>query len=352
MGGTEQTVRTAFVQQAEWCRKLGSPFTGLLCDTVADRLDRSTAIGRRVLGWPGVPDSTADALPLRLAGGLHALVARGDAPRLAGLYPPHPLPAAETLWPAIAETLVEAEDALMPWLDGPPQTNEVARSAVLMAGLLVIAARTGQPLSLFELGASAGLNLVLDRYAYRLGTQSFGERDSALSLSPAWEGPDPPAASVQVVARRGVDMNPLDVTSPADRERLLAYIWADQGERIARIKAALAIAAAAPPPIDRGDAAAWLEQQITPESAAAGVTRVVMHSIAFQYFPADTAARISAHLDAIGARATRDAPLAWLRYEAEPGGARPTLRLKLWPDGVDACLASADAHGRSITWQA
>ena len=94
----ETAIRAAFAQQGVWCRELGSPLTGLLCDLAGRRLDRSTRIGRRILDWPGQPDLRFDALPLRLAGGLHALVRRGRLPALARLYPPHPTPQGEVLW--------------------------------------------------------------------------------------------------------------------------------------------------------------------------------------------------------------------------------------------------------------
>ncbi len=70
-------ILAAFRQQAVWCRQLGSPLTGLLMDVLAERLDHSTAVGRRVLDWPGRPAAGNDAVPLRLAGGLHALMAPG-----------------------------------------------------------------------------------------------------------------------------------------------------------------------------------------------------------------------------------------------------------------------------------
>lgn len=221
-----------------------------------------------------------------------------------------------------------------------------------MAGLLAITARTGQPLALFELGASAGLNLVLDRYAYRLGGRAAGTAGSALILAPAWEGPHPTGAEPVIVQRRGIDLDPLDPTSPDDRERLTAYIWADQAERIARVETALALAAVDPPIVEPGDAAAWIERQIGPDPMP-GTTRVVLHSIAFQYFAPEAAARITAHLEKAGRAATADSPLAWLRYEsdAEADG-RPTLRLRSWPDGADHVLALADAHGRKVTWLA
>lgn len=348
----EADVRAAFTAQALWCERLGSPFTSLLCTVLARDLGGDTPLGRRILDWPGNPDAGHDSVPLRLAGGLHALVRRGQDMRLAAVYPPNPAPEPARLAATIETALREHEAELAPWLDGPPQTNEVARSAVLMAGYLAIADRTELPLTLLELGASAGLNLLADRYGYRLGTLSAGEPGSPLQLAPSWSGADPPAAPVRVVGRRGVDLNPLDVLSATDRERLFAYIWADQAERLARMQAALAVATADPPPVDRDSADAWLADQLAAKPAR-GVARVVAHSIAFQYFPADAQSAISATLERVGREATAETPLAWLRYETDPAFAgRASLRLRLWPSGTDEVLALADPHGRSVEWRA
>jgi hypothetical protein len=348
----ERAVRAAFAAQAEWCRKLGSPFTARLCEVIGPRLDHSTRLGRRVLDWPGEPDALHDSVPLRLAGGFHALVRRGRLPDLAALYPPHDVPDPDDLWPALQAAISEAEADLLPWLDLPPQTNEVARSAVLMAGLAVVAEETGLPLSLHEVGASAGLNLLFDRYGHTLGSRVYGDPTSALVLEPDWEGGDPPDAVPQIAHRRGVDRNPLDVTDAADRERLLAYIWPDQTERLERLEAALAIAQGDPPSLDQDDAADWLESEFE-RSPVRGECRVLLHSIAFQYFPPETQARIVSWMEAAGASAERDAPVAWLRYEHDPEeDGRPTLRLRLWPDGLDRVLANPDAHGRRVRWLA
>ncbi|WP_375458131.1 DUF2332 domain-containing protein [uncultured Enterovirga sp.] len=347
----EAAVRTAFRAQKGWCEKLGSPFTARLCDVFAERLDRSTALGRRMLDWPGEPDALHDSVPLRIAGGLHALVRRGRLPDLAAFYPPGALPEPNMLWQTVSAALAEAGDEVEGWLDLPPQTNEVARSAVLMSGYVVVASRTGLPLSLFELGASAGLNLLADRYACRLGSRLVGPCDSAVRLEPAWTGPDLPAATPVIARRRGVDLNPLDVTTASDRERMAAYVWPDQSERLARLEAALAIAVAEPPTLDRGDAGDWLEWQLASQPTP-GLARVVAHSVAFQYFPAATQRGISALIEEAGEAATSASPLAWLRYETDSDhGGRTTLRLRLWPDGDDALLAFADPHARSVHWQ-
>ncbi|HMG47003.1 MAG TPA: DUF2332 family protein [Allosphingosinicella sp.] len=337
-------VRASFAEQALWCARLGSPFTARLCEALETALDRTSAVGARALAWPGDPAPSADALALRLCGGLHALVRGGGAPGLAALYPPASLPDAALLQAALTPVL--ALDALLPWLERAPQTNEVGRSAVLMAGLLVVASRFGQSIELYELGASAGLNLQLDLYGYDLGGRSAGDPDSPVRLSPDWRGPPPPAASVRIVRRRGVDLHPLDVRR--GRDRLLAYLWPDQPRRLDVAQAALDIAAADPPPVDAGDAADWIEAWLDP-AGSGGVTRAVIHTVAFQYFPPDVQARVARHIERAGAAATPVAPLAWLRFEKLPGDEKYSLRLRTWPGGEEL-LAWAHPHASEVGW--
>lgn len=344
---TETAVRAAFVRQAEGATKLDSPFMEKLCNMLGEQLDRKTETGRRVLDWPGNADVFSDALPLRLTGGLHALVRRGGAPGLSACYPPNALPDEDTLWAALRPVLAEPE--LLLWLDRAPQTNEVGRSAVLMSGLLVVADLFPQPVELLELGASAGLNLLLDRYGYDLGGVRAGDPESVLQLRPEWKGAPPPDARVEVVGRRGVDLHPLDARR--DGERLLAYVWPDHARRLAQLEAALAIAAEDPPEIECGEAAGWVEARFA-EPREAGVTRVVLHSIAFQYFPEETKARIAAAMEEAGAAASLAAPLAWLRYEHDKGDDRITLRLRTWPGGEERLLARCHPHGSSMRWLA
>ena len=345
---TEAAVRDAFAQQAKWNDRLGSPFMAALCGGLAEALNRDTATGRRLLDWPGDPN--AAAITMRITGGLNALVRRGAVPDLAAYYPPHPTPDPATLAAAAMAAIAAHDEFLHGWLDSPPQTNEVMRSAVLMPGLLTVAAETGLPLRLRELGASGGLNLRLDSYRYDLGGLDLGPADATVQIVPEWEGPPPPAAHIRVIDRRGVDIQPLDIRDPAVRERLLAFVWPDQTARVSRLAAALTAAAADPPPLDQGDAAEWTEANVAP---AEGTATVVFHSIAHQYFPQTTKDRLAAHMAAAGARATTAAPLAWLRFElddAQALGPPPTLRLKLWPGGEDRLLAHVHPHGAKVRW--
>lgn len=344
----EDLVRVAFARQAEWCAKMGSPFTACLMEGLGRTIDRRTASGRAILDWRGPPDALGDSVPLRLAGALHALVRRGRLPELAKLYPPHPPPTAEALIDATMSAIRDADPEICEWLRYPPQTNEVARSAVLFPGLMAVATKTKLPLALLEIGASAGLNLIPDRYGYRLGDKTLGAHDSPVFLSPRWSGGSPNDVAPTIQGRQGCDRNPLDVRNASHRERLIAYIWADQQDRIARIESAIALARENPPPIDAADAAEWVDEVIG-RRAERGVARVLYHSIAFQYFSDKTKHRIAERMKTVGKRSTNDAPLAWLAFE-HYRGKRPHLTLRLWPDGREIILARADPNVRKVVW--
>ena len=344
---TEERVRAAFAEQAGWAEKLGSPFMARLTRLLGERLDRSSETGRRVLDWPGDPRAGADNVPLRLCGGLHALVRSGRLPDLAAFYPPYPLGDDRDFEAAVLAALREADEELLPWLDSAPQTNEVGRSAVLMAGLLAVADMFPLPMQTFELGASAGLNALLDRYAYDLGGLETGDPGSPLRLVPEWKGPPPPAARVGIEERSAVDLQPMDVRR--DRDRLLAYVWPDQPDRIRQLEAALAVAGRDPPRVEQGDAADWLESKLAAPPSP-GRTRVVLHSIAFQYFPQATQERIAAAIERAGAEAGSSSPLAWLRFEFLTADGKSSLRLRTWPGGEDRLLAWAHPHGKWVRW--
>ncbi len=345
----EAEIRATFAKQAVWCEQLGSPLTARLMQGLGAALDRSTQTGRRVLDWQGRADALGDAVALRLAGALNALVRCGRLPELAAYYPPNELPDGAVLTAAAMAAIVDADNEICGWLDYPPQTNEVARSAVLYPGMCFIAEQTGLPLALYEVGASGGLNLFADRYSYQFGDTRRGDAASGVALSPGWSGAAPPAIEARIVRRMGCDQSPLDITKAEHRDRLMAYIWPDQPVRIERIKAALEIAQRDPPKMAMMDAADWVEAEIetAPET---GVTRVLFHSIAYQYFPPEVKQRVVARMEAAGAQATRDAPLAWLAFEQHNDDG-PRLTLHLWPDGGMRELAVAGAHVHAIDWK-
>ncbi len=341
-----------FHSQAAACRRLGSPFTAHLSERLVALLGDDTGLWRCVQGWAGDPRD--DALALRLCGGLHALARGGDAPRLTAAYPPAPL-AAPGFDEAVAAAIRTHDGWLTALIAGPPQTNEVARSGILLGGLLTIAARTGLPIELFEIGGSAGLNLLLDRYAYRLGEgRAWGDPSSPVNLSCEWRGATPPLdVPLTIVTRRCSDQAPIDAADPAARLRLLAHIWPDQPERLSRIEAALALAVRKGVRVERADAAEWVEALLR-RPAPRGRTRVLMHSIMWQYMPAATRRFIAAAMERAGAKATEATPLAWLRLEPDSLAGVPAILLDLWPRtrfrGQDRLLGRGDWHGRWAEW--
>jgi hypothetical protein len=326
----------AMTFQADFCAGGGAPITARACRALAEALDRTTATGRRVHDWPG--DYIRDALPLRLVAPYHALLRAG---KIASFETPE----------AICAATAAYDGWIAPWLDGPPQTNEPARSANFMAAMLVLADRFGLPFDLLEIGSSAGLNLLIDQYRYDLGGVTAGPDTSPVFIKPDWRGDAPPAADIRIDCVRGVDIAPIDVTDPAAAERLMAYIWVDAPERSARVEAAIKMIGAQPVDLVQRDAADWVEARLA-EPQAAGTCRVLMHSVVWPYLDSDRRARIIAALDLAAARATADTPLAWLRMEWDDGHTPHRIRVKTWPGGDDRHLGNSHPHGAWIEWLA
>jgi hypothetical protein len=285
---------------------------------------------------------------LRFMGGVHRLVLEGRAPELGRFYPSAGGDASDLAgaWKAFRATVEEHPASLRELMQRPIQTNEVGRAAALLGGFLLVARETGLPLRLLEVGASAGLLLRWDRYRYETGDgAAWGDAESPLRLR--LEGTPPPLdGAVAVASRRGCDAHPLDPASEEDRLTLRCFVWPDQVWRHEALEAALGIAAGMPVAIDRERAEVWIEQQLGRE--AVGAATVVFHSIVLQYLAPEERARFSAALVEAGARATREAPLAWLRMEE--AGAYTDVRLTLWPGGSERLLARAGYHGSPVEW--
>ena len=341
-----RAVLAGFAKQIKWCETLGSPFTAGLLTVLAEDIAAGGATADLVRAWPG--DPVADALALRMAAALHALVLAESAPALIACYPPN-VATPEQLRAAVIGAAREHQTHVRNFLSSPPQTNEVGRSGVLVGGFLQIAKETGLPLRLLEIGASAGLNAVWDRYYYQIGAAGWGDPRSPVRIAPAWEGPTPPLdAAVRVAERLACDIAPIDLEDPAQRLRLRAYVWADQRERLSRLESAIELGRAYGPRVEGADAADWLRTQLR-EPAASSAT-VLYHSIMWQYLPSETQADIRASVESAGARATSAAPLAWLRFEPLNPESAPELRLTLWPGARQVRLAVAHPHGSSVRW--
>ncbi|WP_299375964.1 DUF2332 family protein [uncultured Tateyamaria sp.] len=341
------TLTTAFRDQAGTCARMGSPLMGRVLTILADTWDSTSRLGRSMADYTGDIGPAGHSLPLRIAGGLHALVLRADDPDLMAAYPPHDTDDA-TLEHAVLNALKTHEDFLLDWTTSPPQTNEVRRSAALIAMARTACAHFDRPIVLSELGASGGLNLMWDKFALDTGTQIHGPDSPALTLTPDWTGLQPPENNPQVVDRSGVDLNPLNPNDTDDLLRLTAYLWADQPHRLDLTRAAAAVMQAT---VEKGDAINWLAQRL--DAAPAGHMHMIQHTVAWQYFPADAQARGTALIEAAGARATARTPLAWMQMETDgdtTGAVGAALTLRLWPGDLTLHLGRADFHGRWINW--
>jgi hypothetical protein len=293
-------------------------------------------------------DPGPSALALRLMGSVHRLVLRGDAPALAAHYPStggRP----ERPWPAFIAALEDHTDELRARIDDPVQTNEPARCAALLGGFLEVARLTGRPLRLLEIGASGGLNLRFDRYRYRLGMRSWGPSDSPVRLTSAVAGEPPLDGTVSVASRAGCDSRPVDPTTMEGQLTLSSYVWADQLDRLARLRAACRLAAGVEASVVQARAGEWTSEQFGREPGEAAT--VVFHSIVMQYLSADERAGFEATVREAGERASPQAPLAWLRMEPEDAE-RTEVRLTVWPGGGERALARAGYHGDPVEWLA
>ncbi|MGV9774540.1 DUF2332 domain-containing protein [Streptosporangium sp. NPDC003464] len=338
--------------QARGCADLGSPLYAFLLERVAEDVRAGGPCMEALAGYEDAPGP--DAVALRLLGGVHALALTGRAPELAACYPStggvFDPERPDACWHAFRAAVASAMEWVRDWLTRPPQTNEVGRANLLIAGLLKATHAGPLPVRLFELGASAGLNLRADHFRYACEGFAWGPADSPVSLQDAWLGA-PPAwlaeaaagrPALTVVERRGCDLTPVDPLSPGGKLALRAYVWPDQTARAARLDGALRLAARVPAEVDAVGAADFLSGvRLEP-----GTLTVVWHSIMRQYVPAAEWARVEGELDRLAAAGTAEAAFAHVSFEPRRVGARHRFRLAVrLGTGAETVLAEAPPHG-------
>jgi hypothetical protein len=291
------------------------------------------------------PEPRWDAA-LRLLAGVHYLVLAGRAPELASAYGGN-----GDVWPPFRAVLEREREWLRRFVaEQRVQTNEVQRAWTLLPCFLEAARRLGaDTLDVIELGPSAGLNLVWDRYRYRYARGSWGPQDAALEL--AGEERRPVPASLlrerpRVGRRVGIDLAPVDVTTDEGALLLRAFVWADQHDRLARLERAIAALREDPPELVRADLLDELPRQLARRRPDA--LTLVFQTAVLGYVSREDRARVRSSLADAGA----DGPLAYVATE------RPSARdgyfglvLRLWPgDGRREFVAHADFHGAWLSW--
>jgi hypothetical protein len=203
----------------------------------------------------------------------------------------------------------------------------------------------GRPFDLLELGPSAGLNLLWDRYAYRYTSGTWGSGELELT------GDDrvPPPAEllgrrVRVVRRRGVDLSPIDVTTEQGARVLQAFVWPDQGGRLERLQRAIEVARRDPPELIRGDYVAKLPSLL--RDRVEGAQLVVFQTASTMYLDRAAGERLRAALHEAGARE----PLVFVTTGRAPDDDGFALEVERFPDGGPKRVAVFDFHGEWLDW--
>jgi len=294
--------------------------------------------------------------PNLLFGATHLLVLRGEAPRLAPWYERLRRGegvAGDDAWPDFRATCLEHARVLAETVaTRRVQTNEAGRIVALRPAI----ATAFDPLpaagvALVEVGASAGLNLYMDahRCRYRLAdgsTKESGPHDARLVVDCELRGAGvPPLSFPRVASRRGVDLDPVDVTDDDAVLWLRALVWPDQPGRDLRLRAAVETVREDPPAIERGDAVEVLPRILA--SLPRGAPACVYHSAVRHQL---TRAQCQA-LDRAVDDANRDRPTAYVQAESPAGG--PFDLLVRPPGERNARLVGrSHAHGAWVEWLA
>jgi hypothetical protein len=359
---------------------------------VAARLLLSPEPGQRIpnLLLAAVHDVLLEGSDSPLGSWYATVVPDGEAVRPVGEGPDDP-------WPHFRALALDDPEVAQRLATRATQTNEVGRCAALLPALTAIAAEAGRPLALVEIGASAGLNLVLDRYGYRYvvdgprpGTEPEADMEvpwasapvvpdavadvpagsvvaevnaaSPLVLECRLRGPGRPdlsAAPPSIVHRIGLDLRPVDLGDPDQARWLLACQWPDQPERCRRARAAIELAVVGEhPEVARGDAV-----EGTPALLAGvpdGPVPVVVATWVLSYLEAERQRELVSRIDEVG----RERDLSFV-FADEPGlvpglpvPSRPdgradssaTALVRLdWRDGVRTDHRLADLHPHA-TW--
>lgn len=332
---------------------MGSPLTASICRSIANYGLPAGQIFDRLSHWNNTGTLEGDLIALRLACALHRLVLDQIDEGLAAQYPPHELNE-DALFNVVCSAVISHAAFIDTYLDLPPQTNEVGRSAILLPALLQLSSMHQLPFEIFELGASAGLNQGLAQFAYEYGSWRWGDPSSPVQLNCDWRGNVPPVTdgTIEISRTLGCDIAPVEIQTDAQRRRLQSYVWADQTERLSRLSGALSVAVASPPNVVESGAADWLSKVLVEPTE--GRHSLIMHTIMWQYMPDSEQQACEEHIRRFAALSTPTAPVTWLRFEAdgnEPGG---LLTQSHWcgstSDGVDVSLARADYHGKWIDW--
>lgn len=308
--------------------------------------------------------------PVLLLACLHASLLDDPAHPLVEWYPnltPSPRPADDPALEAVLGDLVARRRAsiIERLRTRSTQTNEVGRSAMFLVPFGLLGEEVG-PLGHLDVGASAGLNLLLDRFSYRFHPRD--EPAASVTVGPpspvvvtvSTEGRPPiPTTMPTIAGRCGIDRRPIDVTDDLEARWLEACVWPDQTDRFERLRAAIELARQRPPELLVGDAIESLGRGV--ESVGRAGHPVITNSWVLNYFTAEQRQAYLDELDRIGS--TRD--LSWIWFESPQltpelpapdaqltDPSRTVLSLARWREGTRSVehLAVCHPHGYWLQW--
>jgi hypothetical protein len=336
-GSTRDDQRNVFRRQAVHFTMLGSPVYGRL----AGRLAEDPRPAGAILG-----DGASWDLGLRLFGAVQYLVLTGVAPS-----------ALSGDWDDFVAVLDAHEAELQRFVRGQGvQTNETQRCVALVPAFLTVAAATGLPLDLIELGPSAGLNLVFDRYGYRYAEGTFGALGARLEFDASERGRVPAAlleTPIEVHSRAGIDLSPIDVTNPGDVVLLKSFIWPGLDERVARLDAAIDTFVTTPnrPSLIRGDYVDLLPGVLA--DRAEDRLTVVYQTASTGYLSPERYAELGRSLERAAADGRPLALVSSRRHDETETGIEDgyELAIRVWPE-AERLAAFVDFHGNWIDWLA
>jgi hypothetical protein len=325
-----------------------------LYERIAGSVARDPEILELVRGTP--PECH---LPLSLLAAVHCLLLDGLDHPLADVYAGRSRADPAPLFADVCRRCPDEVVELM--VARPVQTNECGRSALIGPALTWLSERGFGPLAWADVGASAGLNLLCDRFRLDYGSRGItGPPESPVMVQCTVQGGDPPIAPAlpKLVARAGIDRSTFDLSEPAHVRWLLACVWPDTG-RLDRTRAAVELAQLDPPTVREGDANGLLPEVL--DALPSDAVRVVSTTWSFSYFSLEQRTVFEELLS----EASRRGPIAWLcadgrdvfprLAEQATSNAEPAdqlLGFELIADGEreSVLLARVQPHGSWLEW--
>lgn len=340
----------AFDVQARACHRLGSSMYGSILEGFTNDYHSGGITYELLHGSSDTP--IHDAVPLRLLGGLHYLVLSQQCPTLVDEYPSMGGTPSTNLVPKVLHAITDHAETLQKRLSLQVQTNEPARALCHLALTHWLPTVEIYDFRLLEVGASAGLTMSFDHYAYVHGSNVYGASESQVQITldandVFFPLSDSPAACL---TRRGVDIQPIDLDDHESVLRLLSFVWPDQIQRFHRLQHAISVTQQLRHTIDNGSVDTWLPQQLEVDRH---MPTVVFHSIVWQYLGHNVQRAMRETLFQYSTDAARQAPLVWARME--PNGPMADLRVTVWNTGsdvpVECVLADVGYHGSPFRWR-